>query len=224
MKYTKYSRYAPGAADDIDIQDLMDRLSDFFLQSGFESQYGFHEMDMERSRQQHLDQLREAILRALQESDLIPPELLEKLRENPDLSQNQDIRNMIDQIIERMEEEGPFFTLGDGETFEDMIFSTLTDEGAIHCPECGQAAPDGAKFCDRCGQGLAKAAAPKVEYAIAALEPGTVVRGEFRIVEVIGRSALESRYRAERTGNGAGPERVQLRERPGPTRPFTLEV
>jgi serine/threonine protein phosphatase PrpC len=87
----------------------------------------------------------------------------------------------------------------------------------ITCPECGQAAPDDAKFCDRCGQGLVKSAAPKVEYAIAALEPGTVVRGEFRIVEVIGRSALENRYRAERTRNGAGPERVQLRERPGPT-------
>ena len=87
----------------------------------------------------------------------------------------------------------------------------------ITCPECGQAAPDDAKFCDRCGQGLAKAAAPKVEYAIAALEPGTVVRGEFRIVEVMGRSALENRYRAERTGDGTGPERVQLRERPGPT-------
>ena len=36
----------------------------------------------------------------------------------------------------------------------------------ITCPECGQAAPDDAKFCDRCGQGLAKSAAPKVEYAL----------------------------------------------------------
>jgi protein phosphatase len=87
----------------------------------------------------------------------------------------------------------------------------------ITCPECGQAAPDDARFCDRCGQGLAKSAAPKVEYAIAALEPGALVRGEFRILEVIGRSTTENRYRAERTRNGAGPERVQLRERPGPT-------
>ena len=102
MKYTKYSRYAPGAADDIDLQELMNRLSDFFLQSGFESQYGFHELDMERSREQHMDQLREAILRALQEGDLIPPELLEKLQQNPDLSQNQELRDLIDQILERM--------------------------------------------------------------------------------------------------------------------------
>ena len=87
----------------------------------------------------------------------------------------------------------------------------------ITCPECGQAAADDARFCDRCGQGLAKSAAPRVEYAIAALEPGALVRGEFRIVEVIGRSTMENRYRAERTRNGAGPERVQLRERPRPT-------
>jgi len=106
MKYTKYSRYLPNAADDIDLQDLMDRLSDFFLQSGFNSQYGFYELDMENAREQHMEQLRQAILRALQEGDLIPPELMEKLRENADLSQNQELRDMIDQIIERMEQEG----------------------------------------------------------------------------------------------------------------------
>ena len=106
MKYTKYSKYAPGAADDLDLQELMNRLSDFFLQSGFEGQYGFHEMDMERSREQHLEALRQAILRALQEGDLVPPELMQKLMENPDLSQNQELRDLIDQIIERMEEEG----------------------------------------------------------------------------------------------------------------------
>ena len=87
----------------------------------------------------------------------------------------------------------------------------------ITCPECGQAAPDDAKFCDRCGQGLAKSAAPKVEYSIGALQPGAVVRGEFRIVEVLGRSALENRYRAEQARDGAGVQRVQLRERLGPT-------
>ena len=75
----------------------------------------------------------------------------------------------------------------------------------ITCPECGQAAPDDAKFCDRCGQGLAKSVAPKIEYMIGALQPGTVVRGEFRIVEVLGRSALENRYRAEQARDGAGP-------------------
>jgi hypothetical protein len=38
-----------------------------------------------------------------------------------------------------MTDEGPWYALGDGETFEDMIFTALTSRGAIHCPECGEA-------------------------------------------------------------------------------------
>ncbi|HEY6464942.1 MAG TPA: VWA domain-containing protein, partial [Candidatus Acidoferrales bacterium] len=106
MKYIRYSKYSPEAAGDIDLQELMSRLSDFFLQSGFESQYGIYEMDMERAREQHMEQLREAILRALQEGDLIPPEMMEQMLQNPDLSKNKELRELIAQIIERMEEEG----------------------------------------------------------------------------------------------------------------------
>ncbi len=106
MKYTRYSRYTPGAADDVDLQELLSRLSDYFLQSGFDSQYGVWEMDPEQSREKYMDQLRDAILRALQDGDLIPPELMEKLLENPDLSQNQQLRDLIDQLVQRMEEEG----------------------------------------------------------------------------------------------------------------------
>ncbi len=106
MKYIRYSRYTPDAAGEIDLQELMSRLSDFLLQSGYDSPYGIYEMDMERSREQHMEQLREAILRALEEGDLVPPELLEQLLENPDLTKNQELRDLIDQIIERMEQEG----------------------------------------------------------------------------------------------------------------------
>ncbi|HTS13400.1 MAG TPA: VWA domain-containing protein [Candidatus Limnocylindrales bacterium] len=106
MKYIRYSKYAPEAADDVDLQELMSRLSDFFLQSGFDSQYGVYELDMERSREQYLEALREAILRALQQGDLVPPEMMEQLLQNPDISQNQELRDLIDQLIHRMEEEG----------------------------------------------------------------------------------------------------------------------
>ena len=106
MKYIRYSKYAPGAADDIDLQELMSRLSDYLLQSGFESQYGIFEMDSDRSREQRMDDLREAILRALQEGELVPPEMMEQMLQNPDLSQNQELRDLIEQIIQRMEAEG----------------------------------------------------------------------------------------------------------------------
>jgi len=106
VKYIRYSKYSPEAANDVDLQELIGKLSDFFLQSGFNSPYGIYELDMERSREEYLEALREAILRALQEGDLIPPEMLEQLMQNPDISQNQELRELIDQLIERMEEEG----------------------------------------------------------------------------------------------------------------------
>jgi hypothetical protein len=43
------------------------------------------------------------------------------------------------EVLDRMAEDGPWYALGDGETFEDMIFSTLFACGAIRCSECGEA-------------------------------------------------------------------------------------
>jgi hypothetical protein len=42
------------------------------------------------------------------------------------------------EVLDRMAEEGPWYALGDGETFEDMIFSTVFACGAIRCSECGE--------------------------------------------------------------------------------------
>jgi hypothetical protein len=44
-----------------------------------------------------------------------------------------------EEIVERMTDRGAWYALGDGETFEDMIFAALTERGAIRCPECGEA-------------------------------------------------------------------------------------
>ena len=43
------------------------------------------------------------------------------------------------EVLDRMAEDGPWYALGDGETFEDMIFSTLFAAGEIRCSECGEA-------------------------------------------------------------------------------------
>ncbi len=42
------------------------------------------------------------------------------------------------EVLDRMTEDGPWFALGDGETFEDMIFAALAERGVIGCPECGE--------------------------------------------------------------------------------------
>ena len=44
------------------------------------------------------------------------------------------------EVLERMACEGPWYALGDGETYEDMIFSTLFACGSIRCSECGEPA------------------------------------------------------------------------------------
>jgi len=50
MKFTKFSKYTGEPADAIDLEELIKKLGDFFLQSGFESQfYGMDQFDPERS-------------------------------------------------------------------------------------------------------------------------------------------------------------------------------
>ncbi len=103
MKFIKYTKYVPELADEIDLNDLMSRLSDFFLQSGYESQfYGISEMDPERS----LEQLRQAILRALEAGDLLDDEIMQELMQDPDPSRNERLKELIDQLIERLTNEG----------------------------------------------------------------------------------------------------------------------
>ena len=50
MKYTKYSKYTGEPADEVDLDELVNKLSDFLLQSGYDSQfYGISEMDPQKT-------------------------------------------------------------------------------------------------------------------------------------------------------------------------------
>ncbi len=40
-------------------------------------------------------------------------------------------------VLERLAEEGPWYALGDGETWEDRIYSCLPAAGEVRCPHCG---------------------------------------------------------------------------------------
>src|SRR5215469_15435080 len=86
----------------------------------------------------------------------------------------------------------------------------------ITCPECGQQAPDGTKFCDRCGQGLtAPAASPPPPTRPAPLAAGAKLTHGFEIVELVGQTSIENRYRARREREGK-TETLLLRERFSP--------
>ncbi len=107
MKYIRYGKYTGEPADAVDLEDLVRRLGDFFLQSGFQSMYyGISEMDPEHS----LEALREAILRALQEGDLLPEDLLSdglrQMLQDPNAMENESMRQLLDRLIERLAQEG----------------------------------------------------------------------------------------------------------------------
>ena len=107
MKIVRYGKYVGEPADAVDLEELVRRLGDFFLQSGFESQYyGLSEMDPERS----MEALREAILRALQEGNLLPEDAMsDQLREmlqNPDARNSQAVKDLLEKIMERLAQEG----------------------------------------------------------------------------------------------------------------------
>ena len=107
MKFIKYGKYVGEPADAIDLEELVKKLGNFFLQSGFESQfYGVSEMDPEKS----MEALKDAILRALQEGDLMPEGAMsDELREmlnNPNARQSQEVKDLIEKLMERMAQEG----------------------------------------------------------------------------------------------------------------------
>ena len=107
MKLIRYGKYVGEPADAVDLEELVRRLGDFFLQSGFESQfYGVSEMDPEKS----MEALREAILKALQDGDLLSQDAMsDELREmlqNPQARDSQAVKDLLDKLMERMAQEG----------------------------------------------------------------------------------------------------------------------
>jgi Ca-activated chloride channel family protein len=102
-KFIRYTKYKGEPADGVDMQELVKRLSDFFLQSGYESQfYGMNEMDPDKS----MEALRQAIQRALEEGNLIPDEELKDLLDGTPEQMDAKMKELIDQLIDRLTQEG----------------------------------------------------------------------------------------------------------------------
>ena len=105
MRY-KYSKYVPSLLDELDMDELMAKLSDLLLSSGFANPWG----DPSQNEDRTLQALHDAILEALFSGGVLPPEMIEKLFGDPadgDQEQiRQQIEELIQQIIDRMKESG----------------------------------------------------------------------------------------------------------------------
>ncbi|HEY2150433.1 MAG TPA: hypothetical protein VGH34_06485, partial [Vicinamibacterales bacterium] len=103
MKY-RYTKFVGDDLDDLDLEDLVSKLSDLLLSSGFANPYATD--DNERTMQA----LHDAILDALFNGGVLPEETIERLLGDPADGDQEDARSkleeLIQQIIERMTEQG----------------------------------------------------------------------------------------------------------------------
>jgi Ca-activated chloride channel homolog len=101
MRY-KYGKYTPNPLDELDMDELMSKLSDLLLSSGFQDPY-FSGSEEERSMQALYD----AILEALLSGGVLPDETLQQLLgESADDQARERLEQLIQQIMERMQENG----------------------------------------------------------------------------------------------------------------------
>jgi Ca-activated chloride channel family protein len=100
MAFTKYSKWIPSPLDGLSLEELLDQMSEFFLQSGFSD--GFHEM----GNPDMLDALRQAIIEKLVEMGRIPEDLYQQWLQDRSEGEAKKLDELIDQLIRQMMEEG----------------------------------------------------------------------------------------------------------------------
>jgi Ca-activated chloride channel family protein len=104
VKY-KYTKYVPNLLDDLDMDELMSKLSDLLMSSGFGNP-----RDTDDDSDRTMQALHDAILEALFNGGVLPDDLLEKMfgdaAEGNEESAREQLEQLIEQIIERMKESG----------------------------------------------------------------------------------------------------------------------
>jgi Ca-activated chloride channel homolog len=107
VKSHTYTKYNPELADAIDLQSLLDGLSDFLLQSGFAGGSDYQPWNAdEEPGDRSIDALKEAILNALIESGQFTPEMLDALRGDGSEDAQEKLAELLDQIVQRLMSEG----------------------------------------------------------------------------------------------------------------------
>ena len=105
MKFTRYSKFNGLDVSGINLGDLMEALSDSLLQSGFDDDYYWTRE--RREVDTSLDALRAALLEALVEQELLSEyQIQEMLSENDGKYKGSQLEEMLNQLIERLVEEG----------------------------------------------------------------------------------------------------------------------
>jgi len=99
MKRIRYSKYTGNLADELEMESLLEALSDFLLDSGFRSPFSrFQEMGSDQT----IENLREAVRQALEYGDLFDDAMQQRIDQ---MAGDGELEELIEQLIERMEQE-----------------------------------------------------------------------------------------------------------------------
>jgi Ca-activated chloride channel family protein len=105
MKFTRYSKFKGLDISSLNLGDLMEGLSDALLDSGFDDDYFWTRQ--RRPQDTSLDALRRALLQALVDQGLLDErQIQEMLADNEDQFKGSLLEEMLNQLIERLAEEG----------------------------------------------------------------------------------------------------------------------
>jgi uncharacterized protein with von Willebrand factor type A (vWA) domain len=97
MKRIRYTKFTGDLSSSFGLEDLMQALSDFLLDSGYNDPYS----EFQNFNDQTLDNLRDAIKQALESGELFDEEAQEKFDQ---LNADQ-VEELVDQIIQKMQEQ-----------------------------------------------------------------------------------------------------------------------
>jgi Ca-activated chloride channel family protein len=101
MKSVCYSRYT-GEDLGVDAEDLLQALSDFLLESGFNTQY----TSFSDANEHTLDDLKRAIERALQEGKLFDDDRMQEMMERLQSMSAEQMDKLLDKLAQKMVDEG----------------------------------------------------------------------------------------------------------------------
>ncbi len=105
MKFIRYSKFKGFSVSDLNLGDLMQSLSDSLLDSGYNEDYYWTRQRNETD--DSLDALREALLRALMEQDILSEqEVQQMLDDNEGKFKGSLLEELLNQLVERLVEEG----------------------------------------------------------------------------------------------------------------------
>src|SRR5438552_4736000 len=105
MRFTRYGKFNGLDVSSINLGDLMEGLSDSLLYSGYDDDYYWTREPMEQDTS--LDALRRALLQALIDKELLSQDQIQQmLDENEGKYEGSQLQEMLNQLIERLVEEG----------------------------------------------------------------------------------------------------------------------